>query len=233
MPGTRSRGDHPGNKRDTVGGGGAPLHGMGEWLTPRVLASSRAQALLVIYALALSLAVGLGLGLGLAARAPARSPVPRVPAPRLACGWGQWQPPGASRCVSCPYANMEDTPACNRHTTLINGVVPNGVPTRVLENSTRVINTFFAGGLENVQVFLDVRPAGTRSLIHYHPTGGTTCLLEGEATPSIEGVIGPPRTYHPPECFWMPGACERGDRVACGRATLTRPPVRPPQCARP
>lgn len=83
--------------------------------------------------------------------------------------------------------------------TTINGEVPRNIPTRVT-NSTTVLDVVQDG--QRHLVFRDVRPEGTRSPIHEHPYGGTTCMASGEMTLYLEGSE--PKVAGPGKCYWMP-----------------------------
>lgn len=83
--------------------------------------------------------------------------------------------------------------------TTINGEVPPNNPTRVTGSKT-VLDIVQDG--QRHLVFRDERPAGTRSPIHEHPYGGTTCMASGEMTLYLEGSE--PQVAGPGECYWMP-----------------------------
>lgn len=84
--------------------------------------------------------------------------------------------------------------------TMINGQVPPGKPSRVPSSVTLVSAKNSLG--QDVFVFRDTRPAGTRSAIHIHPSGGTTCMLSGEMTLFMEGAA--PQRAETGQCYYMP-----------------------------
>lgn len=83
--------------------------------------------------------------------------------------------------------------------TTINGQVPPGPATAVTESLTRLDIVD-----DNVQhlVYQDTREPGTRSPIHEHPYGGTTCVLSGQMTLFLEGSD--PQVANAGDCYWMP-----------------------------
>ena len=83
--------------------------------------------------------------------------------------------------------------------TTINGEPPPAVPTAVDESVT-LLNVI-DNGVQHL-VYRDTRSPGTRSPIHQHPYGGTTCVLSGEMTLYLEGSD--PQVAGPGECYWMP-----------------------------
>ena len=88
-------------------------------------------------------------------------------------------------------------PAAN--VTTINGEPPPAVPTAVDESVTLL--DVIDNGVQHL-VYRDTRSPGTRSPIHQHPYGGTTCVLSGEMTLYLEGSD--PQVAGPGECYWMP-----------------------------
>ena len=83
--------------------------------------------------------------------------------------------------------------------TTINGEAPPGPATRVTESITLL--DVVDGGLQHL-VYRDTREPGTRSPIHVHPYGGTTCVLSGQMTLFLEGAQ--PQVADEGECYWMP-----------------------------
>jgi quercetin dioxygenase-like cupin family protein len=83
--------------------------------------------------------------------------------------------------------------------TTINGEVPPGDPTAVDESVTLL--DVVDGELQHL-VYRDTRRPGTRSPIHEHPYGGTTCVISGEMTLFLEGSE--PQVAQEGECYWMP-----------------------------
>lgn len=103
---------------------------------------------------------------------------------------------GCSASSSTPAEEATATPAA---VTAINGQTLPGTPTRMVEEVTLVDvtedgrTTFIRRG---------VRAPGTRSPIHFHPNGGSTCVEQGEMTLYLEGAE--PLTAGPGDCYWMP-----------------------------
>ena len=83
--------------------------------------------------------------------------------------------------------------------TTINGEVPPGAPTPVDESVTLL--DVIDSDVQHL-VYRDTRSPGTRSPIHVHPYGGTTCVISGEMTLYLEGSD--PQVAHEGECYWMP-----------------------------
>lgn len=83
--------------------------------------------------------------------------------------------------------------------TTINGEVPPGIPTAVDESVTLL--DVVDSGIQHL-VYRDTRSPGTRSPIHEHPYGGTTCVISGEMTLYLEGSE--PQLAREGECYWMP-----------------------------
>ncbi len=81
----------------------------------------------------------------------------------------------------------------------VNGLAPVGTPS-VLNNSVTVLDEV-VDGVRHL-VYRDTRAAGTRSPIHVHPSGGTTCVISGEMTLFVEGLE--PRIARAGDCYWMP-----------------------------
>ncbi len=69
-------------------------------------------------------------------------------------------------------------------TTTINGTVPPG-RVALVTTSTELLS--FDRDGQQVRVYRDVRPAGTRAPIHVHGAGGWTCVLEGRAVLYLDG----------------------------------------------
>lgn len=83
--------------------------------------------------------------------------------------------------------------------TMINGQIPPGPATRVDESVTML--DVVDDGLQHL-VYRDTRSPGTRSPIHVHPYGGTTCVLSGQMTLYLQGSE--PQIANDGECYWMP-----------------------------
>lgn len=83
--------------------------------------------------------------------------------------------------------------------TTINGQVPPGPATAVTESITLL--DVVDDGLQHL-VYRDTREPGTRSPIHEHPYGGTTCVLSGQMTLYLEGSD--PQVANEGDCYWMP-----------------------------
>lgn len=83
--------------------------------------------------------------------------------------------------------------------TMINGEVPPGTPTSMISEVTLLDvtedgrTTFIRRG---------TRAPDTRSPIHFHPSGGSTCVESGQMTLYLEGAE--PLTAGAGECYWMP-----------------------------
>ena len=108
-------------------------------------------------------------------------------------------PPGdgtASTGEGAPSAEQRAR-AVARTGTINGGPVP-GVHTNLLSSTVALDTTI--GGMRHLY-FLDRRAAGTRAPIHVHPTGGITCVKEGQATLYQQGAD--PRTVTAGQCFWM------------------------------
>ena len=83
--------------------------------------------------------------------------------------------------------------------TTINGQVPPGPATAVTESITPL--DVVDDNLQHL-VYRDTREPGTRSPIHEHPYGGTTCVLSGQMTLFLEGSD--PQVANEGDCYWMP-----------------------------
>jgi quercetin dioxygenase-like cupin family protein len=83
--------------------------------------------------------------------------------------------------------------------TTINGQVPPGTATAV-DDSVTLLDVVDAG-VQHL-VYRDTRSPGTRSPIHQHPYGGTTCVISGEMTLYLQGSD--PQLAGEGECYWMP-----------------------------
>jgi len=68
----------------------------------------------------------------------------------------------------------------------INGEVP-AAPTKCLNNERHVIMHFNNFNGEYVRIEPGIREAGTRSPVHEHPYSGSTCVLQGKMTLTLEG----------------------------------------------
>jgi hypothetical protein len=85
--------------------------------------------------------------------------------------------------------------------TKVNGETPPGVATFAKKQSDAIRATDVHGNL--ALTHLTVRAAGTRSPVHVHEHGGTTCLMQGEMTLYLQGVQ--PHRAVAGECYYMPG----------------------------
>ncbi|MDA3021337.1 MAG: cupin domain-containing protein [Actinomycetota bacterium] len=83
--------------------------------------------------------------------------------------------------------------------SMINGEVPPGTPTSLVEEVTLL--TVSEDGRETF-ISRTTRAPGTRAPFHFHPNGGSTCVEAGEMTLYLEGAE--PLTAGPGECYWMP-----------------------------
>ncbi len=83
--------------------------------------------------------------------------------------------------------------------TTVNGEVPPGAPTAVDESLTKL--DVVDDGIQHL-VYQDTRSPGTRSPIHEHPYGGTTCVISGQMTLFLEGSD--PQVANEGDCYWMP-----------------------------
>lgn len=83
--------------------------------------------------------------------------------------------------LTAPVAHAELT-----STTTINGEVPPGVPTKLVD-LTVVTDTVQVDG-DRLLVMQGLRKPGTRAPIHYHSYGGRTCVLKGTMTDFVEGM---------------------------------------------
>lgn len=83
--------------------------------------------------------------------------------------------------------------------TTINGEIPPGPATKVDESVTLL--DVVDDGLQHL-VYRDTRSPGTRSPIHVHPYGGTTCVLSGQMTLYLQGSQ--PQVADEGQCYWMP-----------------------------
>ena len=106
----------------------------------------------------------------------------------------------------CSGVTTPDTSGGSTHThsmenefTTVNGLAPVGTP-GALKSSVTVLDEMVTGVRH--LVYRDTRAAGTRTPIHVHPAGGTTCLISGEMTLFVEGLE--PRIARAGDCYWMP-----------------------------
>lgn len=83
--------------------------------------------------------------------------------------------------------------------TTINGEAPPGPATKV-DDSVTLLDVV-DDGLQHL-VYRDTRSPGTRSPIHEHPYGGTTCVISGQMTLFLEGSE--PQVANEGDCYWMP-----------------------------
>lgn len=85
--------------------------------------------------------------------------------------------------------------------TTVNGETPPGVATFAKAQSNAIKASDANGNI--ALTHLTVRAPGTRSPVHVHERGGTTCLMQGEMTLYLEGAK--PHRAVPGECYYMPG----------------------------
>lgn len=83
--------------------------------------------------------------------------------------------------------------------TTINGEVPPGQATKV-DDSVTLLDVV-DDGIRHL-VYRDTRRPGTRSPIHVHPYGGSTCVLSGQMTLYLQGSQ--PQVANEGDCYWMP-----------------------------
>jgi quercetin dioxygenase-like cupin family protein len=111
--------------------------------------------------------------------------------------------------------------------TTINGEAPPGEPTRV--DGSETLLDVIDDGLQHL-VYRDTRSPGTRSPIHMHPYGGTTCVTSGQMTLYLEGSE--PFTAYEGDCYWMPPGlpmtgANTGDSFAVMLDNFAVPPGEP------
>lgn len=82
----------------------------------------------------------------------------------------------------------------------VNGETPPGVATFAKAQSDAMKTTDAHGNI--VLTHYTVRAAGTRSPVHVHEQGGTTCLMQGEMTLYLEDAR--PHRAVAGECYYMP-----------------------------
>ncbi len=87
-----------------------------------------------------------------------------------------------------------------REVTTINGSVPDGRPSPIA--SRELILREPTGRGTEVMVIVTTRTKGTRSPIHMHELGGTTCVLQGKNMFFLEGSE--PREAAAGTCYYMP-----------------------------
>lgn len=104
---------------------------------------------------------------------------------------------GTDAATEAQVTRAPSSPAAD--VTKINGQVPPGDATAVTESVTLLDVT--DDGMQHL-VYRDTRQPGTRSPIHEHPYGGTTCALSGQMTLYLEGSE--PQVADEGECYWMP-----------------------------
>lgn len=141
--------------------------------------------------------------------------------PVLAACAGPSEPassPDTHMAGSATSSSPADAPASNHEhapSSTVNGEELPGRATKVVR-STLLVDTADSQG-QQVLVYRDARAAGTRTPVHVHPYGGTTCLLKGQMTLFLEGFA--PRTAKRGECYYMPAGpamsgYNSGDRTA-------------------
>ncbi len=84
--------------------------------------------------------------------------------------------------------------------TTINGVVPPLKPTFAFK--AQILSVGNNGNGYQTKVIRTTRLAGTRSPIHTHDFGGTTCVLKGQMTLYMDGHK--PLTKKAGACYFMP-----------------------------
>ena len=85
--------------------------------------------------------------------------------------------------------------------TTVNGETPPGIATFAKTQSDAIKANDPHGNI--ALTHLTVRAPGTRSPVHVHELGGTTCLMQGEMTLYLEGAK--PQRAVAGECYYMPG----------------------------
>lgn len=101
--------------------------------------------------------------------------------------------------------------------TTVNGEMPPGVATFAKAQSDAIRADDAHGHI--VLTHLTVRAPGTRSPVHVHEQGGTTCLMQGEMTLYLEGAK--PHRAVAGECYYMPGGrAMSGLNSGTGDATM-------------
>ncbi len=100
---------------------------------------------------------------------------------------------------------------------MLNGSVPLGKVSRSM-GEVQVLHQTDEQGNE-VFIMRTTRAPGTRSPIHLHDYGGTTCVLEGEMTLFMEGAA--PQTVKAGGCYYMPpGHAMSGSNQGSGDAVM-------------
>ncbi len=88
----------------------------------------------------------------------------------------------------------------NMRMTTVNGQTPPGTPTFAKAQHDALSATDTKGN--TVLTHYTVRAAGTRSPVHVHELGGTTCVMQGEMTLYLEGSE--PHRAVAGDCYYMP-----------------------------
>jgi len=88
----------------------------------------------------------------------------------------------------------------NMRLTTVNGQTPPGAPTFAKEQHDALNAT--DTNANTVLTHYTVRAAGTRSPVHVHELGGTTCVMQGEMTLYLEDAE--PHRAVAGECYYMP-----------------------------
>ena len=86
----------------------------------------------------------------------------------------------------------------DNHETL-NGSIPPGLIARASESL--LINQQHPSG-NDIVIMKTIRPKGTRTPIHQHPSSGTTCVISGEMTLYLENAS--PQKAIAGTCYAMP-----------------------------
>lgn len=81
---------------------------------------------------------------------------------------------------------LQIAPTAKANNNEINGRIPKA-PTECLAESDIEIMKFNNFNGEFVRIETGVRLPGTRSPVHTHPYGGSTCVIQGEMTLTLEG----------------------------------------------
>lgn len=90
---------------------------------------------------------------------------------------------------------------------LINGSAVPMIPSKsMFETRLLTVDMLDAKGKPTGSVLITsrtVREKGTRSPIHVHPYGGQTCVISGQMTLYMDGLINP-KVANAGECYFMP-----------------------------
>ncbi|MGA0069414.1 MAG: cupin domain-containing protein [Miltoncostaeaceae bacterium] len=154
-------------------------------------------------------------------------PAAMIP-PRARGGAGGGGEGGSPPTTGAPTAAEVDAAAdAIPLTTTLNGTRP---PGRVSLVSASAEELVLDRDGQQVRVYRDVRPAGTRAPIHVHGAGGWTCVVKGQAIMFVEGAK--PSRAGVGECVNMPPLTPMSNyNPGPGPATLLDSFVTPPGAA--